>query len=76
MGESQEAFETRLLRAISRAGTAFLEQGFVWRPLGAEAPAAEAIACLRDGDSRHQFVPAGDRFLEVIRTLIACGRGL
>lgn len=58
MTETDEEFENRLCRVIAAADTRFFEDAYTWRDLGeGEAPSTEAIACVRDGDRWHQFVP-------------------
>lgn len=58
--ESPEQFHRRLLRVIAQAETTFHESDFFWRPLAQQRPPdPEALACVRDVDVWHEFVPAG-----------------
>lgn len=59
MDETEDAFDRRLCTVIAHADTTFFAQHHVWRPLGAgEAPAREALACVADAGTWHEFVPA------------------
>ena len=61
MNESEQEFEARLCRVIAQAETLFFDEAYRWQPLvGGEAPGADAIACVKDGATWHQFVPVAD----------------
>jgi len=51
--------EARLLGVISWSRFEVLRDDHVWAPMSpGQAPAGEAIACVRDGDIWNQFIPA------------------
>ena len=59
MDETDAEFDARLCRVIAQADTDFLDDDYVWRPLGdGKSPRPDAIACVRDRAAWHQFVPA------------------
>jgi hypothetical protein len=59
MSETVEQMEGRLLGVISQSRFELLPDDYVWAPMNlGHAPAREAIACVRDGDTWSQFIPA------------------
>ncbi|MEM1129292.1 MAG: DUF6196 family protein [Pseudomonadota bacterium] len=59
MDETDEQFDERLSKVIARADTTFYTDDYVWRRLEAgRAPSWEALACVADGGTWHEFVPA------------------
>ncbi|WP_282611413.1 DUF6196 family protein [Pelagibius sp. Alg239-R121] len=60
MEEAEEQFDERLCRVIAQADTTFYSEEYVWRPLEVgNAPFHEALACVADAGTWHEFVPAG-----------------
>jgi len=61
MDETDAAFDERLSRVIAQAQTTFFPDDYVWRPmLPGASPSRDALACVADGATWHQFVPAAD----------------
>lgn len=57
--ETPEQMEARLLRVIAQSRFEILASDYIWQPMApGQAPAPEAIACVRDGAVWNQFVPA------------------
>ncbi len=73
--ESGDQVEARLLDVIARADTDFLAQDYAWAPLAAGAgPRDDALACVRDKDAWHEFVPAGPDDDPARRFRVVCFR--
>jgi hypothetical protein len=50
---------SRLCRVIAQATTTFSSDDYVWKQMYAGvSPARDALACVADGETWHQFVPA------------------
>lgn len=59
MEETDARFDERLCRVIANAETTFYADDYVWKPLDAgRAPSGSALACVVDGGTWHEFVPA------------------
>jgi len=59
MDETDAEFDERLCRVIAQAETTFYAEDYVWQPLGrGSAPSDRALACVSDGGTWHEFVPA------------------
>jgi hypothetical protein len=57
--ETDTEFDERLCRVIARAETTFYTDDYAWKPLGeGKAPSSNALACVVDGGTWHEFVPA------------------
>jgi len=57
--ETANQMETRLLQVLAQARFEILVDDYIWQPLaGGAPPSPEAIACVRDGDIWHEFVPS------------------
>jgi len=60
MEETDAEFDDRLCRVIAQAETTFYAEDFVWMPLRqGQAPSVDALACVADAGTWHEFVPAG-----------------
>ena len=56
--ETPEQMETRLSHVIAQSQFDVLADDYIWQPTTpGQAPAREAVACVRDGDVWNQFVP-------------------
>ena len=61
MDETDAQFDERLCRVIAQAQTTFFPDDYVWKPMGeGDRPSRDALACVVDGTTWHQFVPATD----------------
>ena len=59
MEETEVEFDDRLCRVIAQAETTFYTSDYVWKPLGeGKAPSSNALACVADSETWHEFVPA------------------
>ena len=59
MEETETQFDDRLCQVIAQADTTFFEADYVWRPLAdASRPSDEALACVNDGRTWFEVVPA------------------
>jgi hypothetical protein len=59
MEETDAQFDERLCRVIAQADTTFFSEDYVWKPLAnGVAPSSDALACVADGGTWHEFVPA------------------
>ena len=57
--ETESEFDERLCRVIAQATTTFFPDDYIWRQMYAGvSPARDALACVADGETWHQFVPA------------------
>jgi len=57
--ETDAQFDERLSRVIAHAETTFYLDDYVWKPLvEGRAPSTGALACVADGGTWHEFVPA------------------
>jgi len=57
--ETDSEFDERLCQVIAQATTTFFPHDYVWKPMHAgSSPAHGALACVVDGGTWHQFVPA------------------
>lgn len=75
MEKTEDEFDKRLCRVIAQADISFLDQDHVWTPLSnSEAPRVDAIACVKDGESWHQFVPASQSDDNASRFTVVCFR--
>ena len=75
MSETDAEFETRLCGVIAAADTEFHERDYLWRPLeDGAAPDTAALACVRDRERWHEFVPAGADDPQDGRFTVVCFR--
>jgi len=57
--ETSEQMDARLLRVIAQAQFDVFPADYIWRPMSLDhRPSRDAIACVRDGEVWHEFVPA------------------
>src|SRR5215471_14678383 len=60
--ETSEQMDARLLRVIAQAQFDVFPGDYIWRPMtNDQRPSRDAIACVRDGEVWHEFVPAPAR---------------
>ena len=73
--ETPEELENRLLGVIGAADTTLLKDEYLWAPFNTdEPPRPGSVACVRDGEAWHQFVPAQDGDPEEDRFKAVCFR--
>lgn len=59
MEETDEQFETRLLKVIANAETKIYKENYVWRRYNNKnSPSTDALACVSDNGIWYEFVPA------------------
>ena len=57
LAETPEEMDERLMRVIAQSQFDVLADDYIWQPMSPDqAPAREALACVRDGVAWHQFV--------------------
>src|SRR5499433_1105944 len=57
--ETSEQMDARLLRVIAQAQFDVFPADYIWQPMtNDQRPSRDAIACVRDGEVWHEFVPA------------------
>ena len=57
--ETSEQMDARLLRVIAQAQFDVFPADYIWQPMtNDQRPSRHAIACVRDGEVWHEFVPA------------------
>ena len=57
--ETSEQMDARLLRVIAQAQFEVFPADYIWQPMtNDQRPSRNAIACVRDGEVWHEFVPA------------------